>query len=67
MAVFDSEYDAATGADAMVLVTGWRQYTAPDFDRLSRLMRGRVIVDGRNLWAHTDVTRQGFVYEGVGL
>jgi UDPglucose 6-dehydrogenase len=67
VAVFESEYDAATGADAMVLVTGWRQYMTPDFDRLSRLMRGRVIVDGRNLWAHADVARQGFLYEGVGV
>jgi UDPglucose 6-dehydrogenase len=67
VAVFESEYEAATGADAIVLVTGWGQYTSPDFDRLSRVMRGRLIVDGRNLWSRSDVRERGFLYEGIGV
>lgn len=59
-------YDACRGADALVLVTEWRQYQNPDFERLASAMRGRVLIDGRNIWTTYALAQQGFSYEGVG-
>ncbi len=59
-------YEACEGADALVLVTEWRQYQNPDFDRVASAMRGRVLVDGRNIWTSYQLARLGFGYEGIG-
>ena len=60
-------YDAAKDADALVLVTEWRQYQNPDFDRLKQLMKGRLLLDGRNIWSGYGLRGQGFAYEGIGV
>jgi len=62
----DDPYAAAAGADALVLITEWKQYWAPDFDRLGREMKQAVIVDGRNIWAPAVVRRRGFAYYAIG-
>jgi len=59
-------YAAASGADALVLVTEWRMYWAPDFSRLKELMQQAVIVDGRNIWSPDVVRRRGFTYYAIG-
>jgi UDPglucose 6-dehydrogenase len=59
-------YDAATGADAVVLVTEWNQFRELDFDRLKAAMRGRVFVDCRNVYVPARVEGEGFVYESFG-
>ncbi|MBI4951664.1 MAG: UDP-glucose/GDP-mannose dehydrogenase family protein [Myxococcales bacterium] len=63
----DEEYAAAEGADALVLVTEWRQYQNPDFRRLKTLMRHPYLLDGRNIWSGYGLRAQGFVYEGIGV
>lgn len=60
-------YEAARGADAVVLVTEWRPYQNPDFEKLKSVMRGRVLVDGRNIWSGYGLRAQGFTYDGVGV
>ncbi len=62
----DEAYDAAAGADALVLVTEWKPYWAPDFDRLRGAMRQPVLVDGRNIWSPSVVRRRGFTYYAIG-
>jgi len=62
----DDPYEAARGADALVLITEWRQYWAPDFDRLARVMKQPVIVDGRNIWMPEVVRRRGIAYYAIG-
>jgi UDPglucose 6-dehydrogenase len=62
----DDPYAAAAGADALVLVTEWKLYWAPDFERLGREMNQSVIVDGRNIWSPPVVRRRGFTYYGIG-
>lgn len=62
----DDPYQAAAGADALVLLTEWKLYWAPDFDRLSREMKQAVIVDGRNIWSPPVVRQRGFAYYGIG-
>jgi UDPglucose 6-dehydrogenase len=59
-------YAAANGADALVLMTEWKLYWAPDFDRLHDEMRQAVIVDGRNIWSPEVVRRRGITYHAIG-
>jgi len=62
----DEPYAAAAGADALVLMTEWRLYWAPDFERLQQEMQQAVIVDGRNIWSPPIVRRRGFTYYAIG-
>ncbi len=59
-------YDAAEGADALILVTEWHQFRRPDFTRLASLMRTQVLFDGRNMWHARELREQGFRYYGIG-
>ena len=59
-------YSAATGADALLMVTEWKAYWSPDFTRLKTAMRQAVIFDGRNIYDPAFVADQGFAYCGVG-
>jgi UDPglucose 6-dehydrogenase len=67
VAFAERAYDAALDADALVLVTEWRQYQNPDFEKLKSVMRGRVLIDGRNVWSSYELESSGFVYEGIGV
>lgn len=62
----DDAYTAADGADALCLMTEWRQYQNPDFDRLLHCMRTAVLVDARNIWTSYGLAQQGFEYVGIG-
>lgn len=62
----DDPYQAAREADALVLMTEWKLYWAPDFDRLHQLMQQPVMVDGRNIWSPPIVRRRGFTYYAIG-
>ena len=64
--VCDNPYAAAADADALVLMTEWKQYWAPDFDRLQREMKQPVIVDARNIWSPAAARRRGFRYYAIG-
>jgi UDPglucose 6-dehydrogenase len=59
-------YDAASGADAIVLVTEWNEFRELDFERLKSRMRGNVFVDCRNVYTPSRVEAEGFVYESFG-
>jgi len=62
----DDPYAAAAGADALVLITEWKNYWAPDFDRLVREMKQPVVIDGRNIWSPEVVRRRGMIYYAIG-
>jgi UDPglucose 6-dehydrogenase len=64
--ICEDAYEATKDADALILVTEWREYQSPDFERLREAMRGNLLVDGRNVWSTYDVRDFGFVYDGVG-
>jgi UDPglucose 6-dehydrogenase len=57
---------AVVGADALVIVTEWREFRSPDFDYLRDTLSEPVIFDGRNLYAPELMTQLGFQYYGVG-
>ena len=59
-------YDCADGADALVLVTEWRQFRLPTWNVLQKVMRGRVIIDGRNIWNRGELEEMGFAYTRIG-
>src|SRR6266568_9416225 len=62
----DSPYEAADGADAVVLVTEWNEFKYLNLERLRGLLKRRVIFDGRNLWEPDRMRRLGFEYHSVG-
>jgi hypothetical protein len=62
----ESEYQAAEGADAVVLVTEWGQFRGLNFDRLKRAMRAPVMIDLRNVYRAEDLLRHGFRYYRIG-
>jgi UDPglucose 6-dehydrogenase len=59
-------YEALDGADALVVATEWDIYKQPDFERVKRLLKAPVIVDGRNLYALSEMRHRGFDYYSVG-
>jgi UDPglucose 6-dehydrogenase len=61
-----SEYAAAEGADAVVIVTEWSQFRALDFARLHALMRAPVIIDLRGMYRIEDMAAHGFHYFRLG-
>jgi UDPglucose 6-dehydrogenase len=64
---FESDnYRCAEGADALALVTEWRQYRRPNFERLRAAMRSPIVFDGRNQWDPAALRSAGFSYHGVG-
>jgi len=65
--IVEQQYDAVKDADALVLVTEWRQYQSPDFQRIKSMMRTPVLLDGRNIWSTYGLRKQGFTYMGIGV
>ena len=62
----EDSYDAATGADALVIVTEWNQFRFLDLERLRGTLAGTVIVDLRNVCSPQRMADHGFTYHGVG-
>ena len=59
-------YDAAKGADALVIVTEWDEFRALDLGRLAGVMAGKSLIDLRNIYDREAVERAGLTYRGVG-
>jgi UDPglucose 6-dehydrogenase len=64
--IVTSADEAVQGADALVLVTEWKEFRSPDFGALARTLRARVVFDGRNIYAPELVAAAGLHYEGIG-
>ncbi len=62
----DSPLDAVRDADAVVLVTEWRELLELDFVQVAEAMRGDLLIDGRNALDPEAVRAAGLVYEGIG-
>ena len=59
-------YAAATDADALVIVTEWDEFRALDLEKIAELLRGKVLVDLRNVYDRDEAEEAGLVYYGVG-
>ncbi len=62
----DDPYEAAEGAHGLLLVTEWREYRSPDFERLKKIMARPSLFDGRNQWDRSLLEELGFYYTGIG-
>ena len=62
----DDAYAAANGADALVIVTEWDEFRALDLDRISSMLKGKILVDLRNVYDRSDAQEAGLTYYGVG-
>ena len=62
----EDPYDAATGADCLVIVTEWNQFRNLDLDRIRELMGQPAMVDLRNIYQPDDMAARGFHYASVG-
>ncbi len=60
-------YDAALDADAVLLVTEWKEFRMPAWAAIRKTMRGNLILDGRNIYDKNELITQGFIYQGIGL
>jgi UDPglucose 6-dehydrogenase len=59
-------YDALKGSDLLVIVTEWNIFRSPDFDRMSSLLKEKVIFDGRNLYNTEHLRNLGYYYYSIG-
>ncbi|MGN7725049.1 UDP-glucose dehydrogenase family protein [Luteimonas sp. 22616] len=66
LALCESADDALQGADALVVITEWKQFRSPDFGGLRQRLADAVIFDGRNLYEPDDVEAAGLAYYGIG-
>ncbi len=62
----DSSYEAAEGADALIVATEWSVFRSPDFGRLKSVMGQALIFDGRNIYDHKKMEALGFSYHSIG-
>ncbi|MDR2927360.1 MAG: UDP-glucose/GDP-mannose dehydrogenase family protein [Cytophagaceae bacterium] len=59
-------YDVLIEADALLLVTEWTEFRMPNFKVMEKLMREKVIFDGRNIYDPAEIIENGFAYYGIG-
>jgi len=62
----DSSTATLDGADALVVITEWKQFRSPDFGALKNALTDAVLFDGRNLYRPADVEAAGVAYYGIG-
>lgn len=62
----NDQYDAANDADAILLVTEWNEFRILNYKLLSKIVKEKVILDGRNIYEPAEVAQKGFKYYGIG-
>lgn len=60
------QYDALKGADALLIATEWSLFRTPDFEKVSSLLKAKVIFDGRNLYGLAQMKELGYHYVSIG-
>jgi len=63
----ESKYDALDGADAMILMTEWKEFRSPDFFEMEKRLKEKIIFDGRNQYKATTLKNMGFAYYQMGV
>ena len=61
-----NKYDAADGADALLLLTEWKQFRMPDWKRVRSVMKNPLVIDGRNIYSPEEMAEAGFTYKCIG-
>ena len=63
----DSKYEALKGADALILITEWKEFRQPDFGEVMKLLKQPVIFDGRNQYDRRRLRKKGIEYYQIGV
>ncbi|MFZ5996249.1 MAG: UDP-glucose dehydrogenase family protein [Nitrospirota bacterium] len=63
----DSKYTALTSADALLLITEWKEFRSPDFDEIAKRLKNKIIFDGRNQYNRERLHEMGFEYYQIGV
>ena len=63
----DSKYEALKGADALLLLTEWKEFRVPDFDEIAKILKEKVIFDGRNQYNAFELPSKGWEYVQIGV
>ena len=63
----DSKYTALNGADALLLVTEWKEFRSPDFEEIKKRLKNPIIFDGRNQYNKNSLEKMGFEYHQIGV
>ena len=61
-----NQYEALQNAAALIIATEWSEFRTPDFERMEKEIRHKIIFDGRNLFEPETLTELGFTYHGIG-
>ena len=61
------EYEALVDADALLLVTEWPEFRVPNFKVVDKLLKNKIIFDGRNVYDQDEMKELGYTYYGIGL
>ncbi|TXN35967.1 UDP-glucose/GDP-mannose dehydrogenase family protein [Flagellimonas hymeniacidonis] len=66
VAYFNSKYETLQNADAMILLTEWKEFRSPDFEELKKQLKQPIIFDGRNQYNHSTLIKNNFEYFQIG-
>ena len=64
---FNNKKDALVDADAMILVTEWKEFRTPDFSVIKKILKNPVIFDGRNQYNNEKLKKLGFKHYQIGI
>jgi UDPglucose 6-dehydrogenase len=64
--LYGSQYEVIRDADCLLIATEWSEFRTPDFDKISSLLKAKVIFDGRNLYELNQMQELGYYYESIG-
>jgi UDPglucose 6-dehydrogenase len=62
----DNMFDAVKDADALALVTEWKEFRLPNLEKVKKLMKGKIVVDGRDIFVPDEMRAAGFDYYAIG-
>ena len=62
----EGQYDALENADALIIATEWSEFRTPEFEKISSMLKNKVVFDGRNVYDRAQMKELGFYYESVG-
>ncbi|MEN9306838.1 MAG: UDPglucose 6-dehydrogenase [Fibrobacterota bacterium] len=62
----ESNYEACTDADALLIMTEWSTYQRPNFDTMKKLLKTAVVIDARNIYNPERMKQMGFTYHSIG-
>lgn len=63
----EEQYETLDGVDALILATEWPEFRFPNFDQIAKIMKEKVVFDGRNIYDGKELKEKGFAYYGIGV